>query len=102
MKSLLALMLFVAIACAGWPYVQPFACIEEVERVGTTGKTIRTETTYVWRGGLAIAVTRRPGQWPSFRRRTDVDVKELERELEEAMREDAEEQARLESAAKAR
>ncbi|HQU43304.1 MAG TPA: hypothetical protein PK867_10860 [Pirellulales bacterium] len=98
MKALLAVMLLVAVACAAWPRLQPFCCLGlSLNKGSVTG----TETIYVWRNGLAIAVTKFPGEWPSFHRCTDIDVEELLKEEEKALREDAE-QARADAAQKTR
>lgn len=101
-KSLLALMLFVGVACAAWPHMQPFTCLQE--DYATPGGATTTDTTYVWRCGLALTIMQAPGQWPSIRRRTDIDVARLEQEteieLDEAMREQAEEQAAIRQAAR--
>lgn len=98
MKSLFGLILGAAVVCACWPHLQPFAILEAGLR---QGGLIGTEKTYVWHSGLAIKVTKFAGEWPSFRRCTDIDVQELERDFEEAIREDAEE-ARRDALLKAR
>jgi hypothetical protein len=97
-KALLALTALVAIACAAWPHLQPFACLEAfLNKGGISG----TEKIYVWRNGLAISVTTFPGEWPSFHRYTGIDVAELLREEEKALQED-EELARADAAQKVR
>jgi hypothetical protein len=97
-KTLLALTALVAIVCAVWPHLQPFACLTAFP---LKGNVTGTEKVYVWRNGLAIAVTTYPGQWPSFHKCEGIDVAELLREEEEALREDAE-LARANDAQKAR
>lgn len=92
-------MLLVGVACVAWPQLRPFACMKAIP---IKGNVRGSEKTYVWHSGLAITVTQFPGEWPSLRRNTSVDVEELEELQAEAMREDAEEQARADSAAKAR
>ncbi|HVA48382.1 MAG TPA: hypothetical protein VNH11_18595 [Pirellulales bacterium] len=97
-KALLAVMLLVAVACAAWPRLQPFGCLESGL---SKGNLPGTEKIYVWRNGLAIAVTKFSGEWPSFQRRTDIDVEELLKDEEEALREEAE-QARADAPQKTR
>lgn len=61
------------------------------------GSVTTAEKTYLWHGGLAVTVTQAPGQWPSIRRRTDIDVAELEQGLALELKDlqEAAEQARV-------
>jgi len=51
----------------------------------------------LWPNGLAIAVTKFQGEWPSIQRQTDIDVAGLWQETQEEERAEAEEQARYDA-----